>query len=354
VPQVEILVDEVVENYDVVVPCSNSFFNRTNTTVYLTATHYPRVSILQNGKHDSNNVIPGTTYQARDAAGTRMTITSSTTPSLTGTSVTVESSDVFFISAIPPVPPGPTFNVALHNKTTAEITVTVEGTQQVHKVAKESTSAAIAFPKDSVLLAVSARPGTIISPAKKTVSKDETVVYTAGLLLDGEFSDIIHEWLPDKEFTLIYQADRADRPGSDGFRAADFHRECDNRGATLVVITTTEEYVFGGFNPDSWSSSNAWNHSLPTAFVFSLRNQHGKSKKKYPYNGGNYAVHNGASNGPYFGNTAFYVSDNPRTSRSSQVAASVGSYTTNGETNPFSNVADFIPRNIEVYRVTNK
>jgi len=280
-----------------------------------------------------------------------MTLTSTIDPNLTGTSVTVEKSDVFNITAIPPVPPGPKFNVALHNKTTAEITVSVEGTQQAHKVARESTSPSITLPKDAVLLAVSSRPGTIISPAKKTVDKDETIVYTAGLILDGEFSDIIHEWLPDREFTLIYQAERPDRRG-DGFLASDFHRECDNRGATLVVITTTEDYVFGGYNPDSWASDGT-SKSNTAAFIFTLRNQNGKSKRRF-FNNGSYSTRHLSGYGAFFGSNAFYVSADPRASRSSVVVSTFPQYPTNGETYVFSNVTDFMPRNIEVYRVAYK
>jgi len=39
----------------------------------------------------------------------------------------------------------------------------------------------------------------------------------------------------------------------DGFKAADFHRKCDNIGKTLTLIKTTKGYIFGGFTSESWA-----------------------------------------------------------------------------------------------------
>jgi predicted nucleic acid-binding Zn-ribbon protein len=41
----------------------------------------------------------------------------------------------------------------------------------------------------------------------------------------------------------------------DGFRAIDFHSRCDRKPNTLVVIMDTEGFVFGGFTPVEWESS---------------------------------------------------------------------------------------------------
>ena len=58
----------------------------------------------------------------------------------------------------------------------------------------------------------------------------------------------IKSWLPSgASFTLIFQA------SSDGKSAEDFHRCCDNKGPTLVVIQSGQ-YIFGGYTSKSWTS----------------------------------------------------------------------------------------------------
>ena len=56
-----------------------------------------------------------------------------------------------------------------------------------------------------------------------------------------------------------------------GSSSNDFHKYCDNQGATLTLIKTTGNVIFGGFTPLSWSSSyrGHCDYSKKT-FVFSL------------------------------------------------------------------------------------
>ena len=45
---------------------------------------------------------------------------------------------------------------------------------------------------------------------------------------------------------LLYRMNR------DGCTPETFHRRCDNKGATLMLVKTTNGYIFGGYNPSSW------------------------------------------------------------------------------------------------------
>ena len=58
-------------------------------------------------------------------------------------------------------------------------------------------------------------------------------------------------WLPEhKSLSLLFKATR------DGFRASDFHKNCDNKGATLVVVKAIgSETIFGGYTGIPWKSS---------------------------------------------------------------------------------------------------
>lgn len=90
------------------------------------------------------------------------------------------------------------------------------------------------------------------------------------------------------KLTLLYSGRR------DGYTAADFHRLCDRKGATLTVVQSRSTdsavtYVFGGYNPHSWFSANAyspgagsWLFSLqsPTGLVTKLNHSSGSG----PYN----------------------------------------------------------------------
>ena len=58
----------------------------------------------------------------------------------------------------------------------------------------------------------------------------------------------LQSWLPpNATCSLLYRA------STDGKTLADFHRCCDNKGPTLVLIKSGE-YIFGGYTSKSWES----------------------------------------------------------------------------------------------------
>ena len=68
------------------------------------------------------------------------------------------------------------------------------------------------------------------------------------IIKNEDHGSTVKSWLPSAaSFSLIFQA------SSDGKSAADFHRCCDNKGPTLVVIQSGE-YIFGGYTSKSWTS----------------------------------------------------------------------------------------------------
>ena len=67
-------------------------------------------------------------------------------------------------------------------------------------------------------------------------------------ILKGEGACIkqLQHWLGDKcKWNLCYRASR------DGWGAQDFHRFCDNKGPTVVLIKVNN-YIFGGFTDQNW------------------------------------------------------------------------------------------------------
>ena len=78
---------------------------------------------------------------------------------------------------------------------------------------------------------------------------EETQLLDSSLIVksEGEISTI-KSWLrPGARFSLLFRA------SVHGKSAEDFHRCCDNKGATLSVIKTGV-YIYGGYTSKSWQS----------------------------------------------------------------------------------------------------
>ncbi|KAG9288829.1 hypothetical protein G9A89_001153 [Geosiphon pyriformis] len=68
----------------------------------------------------------------------------------------------------------------------------------------------------------------------------------------------------ENEFKLLLRGSR------DGFSPNDFHRLCDNKGATVTVIKVKGTgQLIGGYNPESWHSRWDWIDGKES-FIFSL------------------------------------------------------------------------------------
>ncbi len=92
-----------------------------------------------------------------------------------------------------------------------------------------------------------------------------------------------------KNFYLLFRASKH------GWNAEDFHRKCDDQGATLVIVKSSNGSIFGGFASLSWNSSDYY-ESDPKAFIYSLYT----NKKFKPNNSINNLTMKG-SIGPTFG-----------------------------------------------------
>ncbi|KAG9306451.1 hypothetical protein G9A89_003561 [Geosiphon pyriformis] len=97
----------------------------------------------------------------------------------------------------------------------------------------------------------------------------------ASNLLQPKHFDLIGAWikgddelstdkLASQEFELLLRGSR------DGFTPADFHRLCDNKGATLTIIKVKDtKQLIGGYSPSPWHSGNQLESGSGT-FIFSL------------------------------------------------------------------------------------
>jgi hypothetical protein len=70
----------------------------------------------------------------------------------------------------------------------------------------------------------------------------------------------------------------------------------------ITIILTTKGFIFGGFTPVVWNSSNACKpDSTQTSFLFSLKNLHTSEVKKFSMKSSSSAIRCDSSRGPSFG-----------------------------------------------------
>ena len=87
---------------------------------------------------------------------------------------------------------------------------------------------------------------------------------------DIENINLIKGWVDpnrDLDFKLLFRMSR------DGSNCSDFHRLCDNKGETLIIIKTDKNYKFGAYTPLNWvtpSSGEVSNPKDELTFLFSL------------------------------------------------------------------------------------
>ena len=119
----------------------------------------------------------------------------------------------------------------------------------------------------------------------------------AGLRLDAllAFFALMRSRLPSAASArLLFRA------SVHGKNAAAFHRECDNKGPTVVLIRDTAGNVFGGHAPVHWASGGV-GVSCPTAFLFSVVNPHGDLPAVFESKGDGCSIVRYSDYGPAFG-----------------------------------------------------
>jgi hypothetical protein len=115
------------------------------------------------------------------------------------------------------------------------------------------------------------------------------------LILDS-YPKILEEF-GKKTWKLLYRGSR------DGFTPSDFHSRCENQSNTVTLIETTKGFIFGGFTPIPWDSSNNYkSDSSQKSFIFTLKNAHNISPRTFKLSNASYAIYCGSAYGPTFGN----------------------------------------------------
>ena len=67
-------------------------------------------------------------------------------------------------------------------------------------------------------------------------------------IVSQQYDSYLKEWLgKNTTWRLLYRASEHD------YTAKSFHEYCDDKGPTLIVIKSSEGWIFGGYTTQSWS-----------------------------------------------------------------------------------------------------
>ena len=70
---------------------------------------------------------------------------------------------------------------------------------------------------------------------------------------NNEYDKYLREWVGnDCKWKLIYRASEHE------YTAKSFHKYCDNKGPTLMVVKSSGGWIFGGYTTQSWSGDGIY------------------------------------------------------------------------------------------------
>ncbi|CAF3624124.1 unnamed protein product [Rotaria socialis] len=152
----------------------------------------------------------------------------------------------------------------------------------------------------------------------------------------------------NQQWELIYKATR------DGFDANAFHSHCTDKGPTITIIQSNNNYLFGGYTAIPWTSSDRSYKSDTTAFLFSLTNPHSIPPTKYLINSARAqsAVYHSSNYGPAFGGGHDINIANGSNANSSSTSFPHTYLDTTGKgNNTFTGTRTFTTSDIEVFKL---
>ena len=187
---------------------------------------------------------------------------------------------------------------------------------------------------------------TIMSLHIRTILSFNTVIYNSSIITSDE-TNLISQWIRPKakiNYSLLYKA------SVDGDSSLKFHELCDNKGATLTLVSTIEGWKFGGYTEIPWelkSSSSGWiNSKEHKSFLFSLN-----LRKLYPSKDEYSHIFSTQLRGPSFGGGFDFSIVNHSLHKPSSCYSPV-SFTNIDSHNEFNGGKEtFLAKEVEVYSV---
>ena len=102
------------------------------------------------------------------------------------------------------------------------------------------------------LIDIKSNESTIRLKICKYYRKTPSVLLTNTNIVNQKYDSYLREWLGDYKWKLIYRASVHE------YTASSFHEYCDDKGPTLIVIKSTEGWIFGGYTTQSWNGNSIY------------------------------------------------------------------------------------------------
>eukprot|EP01084_Bolivina_argentea_P096495 173475_1 len=143
-----------------------------------------------------------------------------------------------------------------------------------------------------------------------------------------DFLKLLSNKIPNnKQFNLLFRA------SEHGFKANEFHKKCDNNGATISIIKSHFGNVFGGYTTIPWTSKNYGFRKDTHAFLFLIHTTDKSEQLNCPMmfeikdKKANTAVYHHSHCGPIFGaGHDIIISDSCNNTVFEQLIADINTY----------------------------
>jgi len=167
----------------------------------------------------------------------------------------------------------------------------------------------------------------------------------SGIIHTAEDATLLISWISEVYegknilLKLLWKATR------DGFEADTFHQRCDDKGATLSIVKSDKNKIFGGLATMSWKANRFVHDS--SAFIFSLTHKTNHDKQVDKFN----SMYSLPAYGPTFGaEYDIYIANNRNKEACSTSNPHAYNLTTPGnEIKYYAKSRNFLVIEIEVY-----
>ena len=94
---------------------------------------------------------------------------------------------------------------------------------------------------------------SILLKISQILLKNPSTFLPGTKIVEKEYDKYLNEWLGDSvKWKLLYRASEHE------YRSYSFHKYCDDKGPTLILIKSSKGWIFGGYTTQSWSGDGIY------------------------------------------------------------------------------------------------
>ena len=97
----------------------------------------------------------------------------------------------------------------------------------------------------------------------KSIIKNPSIFLPNTTIVEDIYDSYLKEWIGSYTMKLIYRA------SEHGFKAESFHKYSNIKDPTLIIMKSTDGWIFGGYTTQSWESfSDVYNHDSSYSYNY--------------------------------------------------------------------------------------